>query len=110
MVYYTKSRHSHRFDKLTKGLERAKILIFVLLIISGLAYFWQINSLSTRGFKIKELEKDIQQLKSDNQKLELEVTNEQSMFNLDEQIKSLNMVELTQVEYLRPTGPAVAVK
>lgn len=110
MVYYTKSRHSHRFDKLTKGLARVKILIFILLIISGIAYFWQINSLSTRGFKIKELEKDIQQLKLDNQKLELEATNEQSMFNLDEQIKRLNMVELTQVEYLRPTGPAVAVK
>lgn len=111
MVYYTKFRgYSPGFEKLMTWLEKGKIFIFFLLIIFGLAYFWQINSLSTQGFQIKELENNIQLLKEENQKLELEAARQQSMLNIDEQIQGLGLVAVNQVEYLRPVGPAVAVK
>lgn len=111
MVYYTKFRgYSPGFEKLMTWLEKRKAILFILLIIFGLAYFWQINSLSTQGFQINELENNIQLLKEENQKLELEAARQQSMLNIDEQIQELGLVAVNQVEYLRPVGPAVAVK
>ncbi len=111
MVYYTKFSRPNRFlEKTGVWLRRYRIFIIAFFLISASAYLWQINALSTRGFKIKELENNISDLKKDNQTLELEVTNEQSMFNLNERIKQLNLVAIQKVEYLQPIGPAVAVR
>lgn len=111
MVYYTKFRnYSPGFEKIMTWLEKGKIFILILLIIFGLAYFWQINNISTQGFQMKELEKNIQLLKEENQKLELEAARQQSMLNIDEQVQELGLVAVDKVEYLRPVGPAVAVK
>lgn len=111
MVYYTKFRgYSPRFEKIMTRLEKGKIFIFILLIIFGLTYFWRVNSISTQGFQIKELEKNIQLLKEENQRLELEAARQQSILNIDEQVQELGLVEVSKVEYLKPVGPVVAVK
>lgn len=110
MVYYTKSRRFNSFRQLLGKIIKFRILIFAFLIISGLAYFWQITSLSVRGFKIKALENSIQQLKKDNQKLELEVTGQEAMLNVEEKVKGLGLVAMEKVEYLTAVSPVVALR
>ncbi len=63
-----------------------------------------------KGFQIKNLDKQIQQLKKDSQKLELEITAEKSMMNVDERVKGLNLVAVRKVEYLNVVSPAVALR
>jgi len=81
MVHYSPTRRSNFLQKMTNKITKFRGIIFSFLIIFSLAYFWQVTSLSIKGFQIKDLDKQIQQLKKDSQKLELEITVEKSMMN-----------------------------
>lgn len=91
-------------------ITKFRTIIFSFLIIFSLAYFWQVTSLSIKGFQIKDLDKQIQQLKKDSQKMELEITVEKSMMNVDERVKGLNLVAVQNVEYLNVVNPSVALR
>lgn len=91
-------------------LEKFRIWLFLGCFIFGLAYFWQVNSLSNRGFLIKDLQNQITSLKNLNQKLEVQAAAAQSLENIQEKIKSLNMVAPDKVEYFSPVGTNVALK
>ncbi|HBV57669.1 MAG TPA: hypothetical protein DEB73_00095 [Candidatus Magasanikbacteria bacterium] len=110
MVHYTKTRRSNFLQKMTNKITKFRGIIFSFLIIFSLAYFWQVTSLSMKGFQIKDLDKQIQQLKKDSQKLELELTVEKSMMNVDERVKGLNLVAVKNVEYLNIVSPSVALR
>lgn len=109
MVYYTRIKTT-ALDQTFVKLEKLKIWIFCGCFILGAAYFWQINSVATRGFKIRDLENNIQTLKEINQNLELQAAGQQTLEQVNERIKQLNMVAPESVDYLRPTGAGVAYK
>ncbi len=110
MVYYTKSRRSNVIKQISEKIVKIRIVIVAFLVVSSLAYFWQITSLSVRGFKIKDLENSIQQLKKDNQKLELEATDKEAMLNVEEKVKGLGLVAVEKVDYLTVVSPVVAMR
>lgn len=110
MVHYSPTRRSNYFQKINHQIVKLRAIIFSFLVIFSLAYFWQVTSLSIKGFQIKNLDKQIQQLKKDNQKLELEITVEEAMMNVDARIKSLNLVAVQKVEYLNAVSPVVALR
>jgi len=85
------------------------IFVCFLIFICFAAYLWQINSVATRGYKIRELEEKTSQLKEINKKLEVEVTELRSTARITEKVKELNMVEVVRVEYLKSNGDTVAV-
>jgi len=107
---------SIRFNK-RRGLNLAflnswnfKITMVGLIILLGLFYIVEINNLSTQGFKIKDLEAKINQLKAENQALELQAAELQSSNKLQSRIEELNMTTVAKVEYLSPTAEMVARK
>lgn len=110
MVHYSPTRRSNYWQKINNKIVKFRAIIFSFLIIFSLAYFWQVTSLSIKGFQIKDLDKQIQQLKKDSQKMELEITVEKSMMNVDERVKGLNLVAVQNVEYLNVMSPAVALR
>lgn len=110
MVHYSPTRRSNLWQKINNKIVKFRAIIFSFLIIFSLAYFWQVTSLSIKGFQIKDLDKQIQQLKKDSQKMELEITVEKSMMNVDERVKGLNLVAVQNVEYLNVVSPAVALR
>ena len=85
------------------------LVFFTAAALSFLAYLWQVNTLSTKGFQIKNLEKRITVLKTDIQQLELNLAGEQAVTKLNERIQELQMVKVDKVEYLRPLGSSVAL-
>lgn len=85
------------------------LIFFAAAALSFLAYLWQVNSLSTKGFQIKNLEKQITVLKTDIQQLELDMASEQSLNKINERVQELSMVKVDKVEYLRPLGSNVAL-
>lgn len=110
MVYYSNFKTDTNFDKTFVHLQRFRYVIFGLCMVFGLAFLWQINSTSTRGFKINELEVGIDNLKESSQRLELQAASAQSWTSLQARIKQLNMVESGAIEYLNPVGTGVALR
>lgn len=110
MIYYTKFCRVGSLRKINEFIIKSRFLVFFLLITAAAAYFWQVTSLSVKGFQIKELEKNIQQLKTENKKLELDLTAQESMINLEERVKDLNLVAVDKVEYLTVVSPVVALR
>ena len=110
MVHYSKTRRSYFWQTVNHKIVKFRVIIFSFLIIFSSAYFWQVTSLSMKGYQIKNLDKQIQQLKKDSQGLELEVTAEKSMLNVDERVKGLNLVAVQKVEYLNVVSPVVALR
>jgi len=80
------------------------IFLFTITALCGLIYLWQINGLATKGYKIKDLEEKVSQIKDQNKKLELEVTELRSSARIAAKLKELNLVEVARVEYLTDSG------
>ncbi len=75
-----------------------------------LAYVWQINSVSVKGFTIFDIEQRNTQLGRENQRLELHVAQLQSTQNLKQNIDSLGMVNEGETVYITIADNAVAIK
>lgn len=89
--------------------QRLKILTASAALFLVFAYLRQVNTLSIKGFQIKDLDKDIKVLKTETQQLELTLASEKSLNQINERVKKLNMVPVDQMEYLRPIGNNVAL-
>lgn len=84
------------------------VTLITLLFVFSFAYLVQMNSLSTKGYQIKELESKISDLQQDSKDLELQVFELKSMDNIKSKVSQLNMVKVDKVEYLSPTPVALA--
>lgn len=86
--------------KKNNGLIGAAI-VFLIFSFSAL-YFLEINSAASLGFEIKSYERDIEKLKSDNQRIKLELTESASMKNIGGAAlaEKLNLVSLSDYQYL----------
>lgn len=81
------------------------------LILAGLmTYLWQINSLSTYGFRVRELEKQVGSLRENNKGLENQVVNLQSLSSLQQKIDLFSFVPVTNIEYITPVSSVIAQK
>ena len=88
---------------------RAVLLTVVLMF--GFMYVVKTSSLSTKGYEISDLERQIQILEQSNQRLELEIASHRSMNSIQRRLASLNMVEAGgNVEYITLSGSAVAMR
>ncbi|MBP6942848.1 MAG: hypothetical protein KBB55_02275 [Candidatus Buchananbacteria bacterium] len=89
--------------RLTAGL-------MVVTVIVGGAYFWQTNASATQGYKIRELEDRLSDLKKENEKMQFDVVSRQSMEQVIAAAGSLNLVSSAGVEVITVPGTAVALR
>ena len=75
--------------------------IFALLVVFGVLYIFQANSLSTKGYEIKQLEQQQAELLEALKRLELEASELKSIESIETQMKTLNMVPVSGVNYVR---------
>jgi hypothetical protein len=79
-------------------LRNCFLLLFLLLIIG--ASLFQINAGISCSLEINRLEKERQALETENEKLLEEKASLESMDFLQEMSQNLNMIEVSQVNYL----------
>lgn len=70
----------------------------------------QVNSIAAKGFRIEELEKKAAQLRLENEKLKITITQLQSISKSEEIISRLGLVKSGGIEYLKTGGEVVAVR
>ncbi len=84
------------------------IFLFALTILVGLLYIWQVNISATRGFAMRDLDQEIDSIKLDNDRLQMEVAKLQSIDSVTTRVQMLGLVELSQIDYVN-TSSAVAI-
>lgn len=110
---------THRKSKTKTRKERSKnvvqgpmafYVILSLVIVVGLSYLVFVNKVATDGYQVKALSERIDTLKTDYKGLELEASGLQSMSSINELSESLNLVSISQMDYLSSSGTVVAYK
>lgn len=103
----TRINHTFRRIKLFKIIFGTsfgwRVVLFAVVITLIFFNLTTVSILSTRGYQLKSLDKRIETLKKENQKLQLEVSNYSSPQLLEESAKNLGMVVAKEVHYLSPT-------
>lgn len=97
------------FQKYQLNSKSSIIFLLVLIFAAGLVYLFQINSMTTKGYNIKDLEDRAADLREQNKKLQLQITDLRSTERINQELQRLNMVEVARVEYLQANGNSVAV-
>ena len=96
------------FSAMKANLKIINIILSVFVLTISVSYLIQINSLATKGYKIKELEGKILELKDKKNDLELESLSLQSMGTVKEKVDGLGLVAVNNPDYLTPTPVAFA--
>jgi len=84
------------------------VFLFGLLLIVLVFYLKQINSITTSGYKMRELENKAAELRDKNKKLELQITELRSSERVATEVEILKMEEVVRLEYLKTDGTSVA--
>jgi Mg2+/Co2+ transporter CorB len=87
-----------------------RIAILGLLLVSGFAYITQTSSAAVSGYQIHQLEKQVQLLTSEEQRLSSQVAEYSSLVSIQERLKNVTMTPLAQVQITNASRDAVARK
>lgn len=108
--YHFTTRHAKkRFslkDWFLSTSFRVSLIVGVMLL--SVLYLIQTNAVSTKGFEISELERQIRVLEYDVRKINVEVATYRSMESVEMRLADLDLVASQQVQYLTPAGNPVA--
>ena len=85
------------------------LLVAVLVFVAG-GFIIKTNELSTTGFHVHDLERQVAALQSDADKLQIEIASLQSMPNISRRLQGMNMIAPESVEYIHNGSVAVANK
>ncbi|MBI4272924.1 hypothetical protein HY621_03670 [Candidatus Uhrbacteria bacterium] len=102
-----------RKKKADKENQRTKTLNTALLLTvlaMGVFYLSQINTLATKGYVIKGLEKQIQEFQNEHIKLEHQIAQESSLDALKGRIESLHLVRAERIDYITSEHPVAIAR
>ena len=91
------------------NLYSRSLIIFVLLAVAGL-YVFLVNTGTTKGFEISNLEEQIKIAQEKNSELAEQVGSLKSLTLVEERINSSEMVAVSEIEYLKPSGVVAVAK
>lgn len=80
-------------------------LVLVSTAFTGFFYLYQVNDLATKGFEIREIEKRIENLEEERKKLKIKETELKSMYNLEREVKEMNLTNCTSISYIEEKSP-----
>jgi len=85
------------------------ITLAVLAFLSGALYLYQVNSIATKGYELKEVESRIQDSEKEAGRLKIKEAELKSMYNIEKATENLDPVTPLDISYLELPGP-VAMK
>ncbi|MDO8505676.1 MAG: hypothetical protein Q7S48_03815 [bacterium] len=85
-------------------------MLLLAVAIVGFSYLVSVISISTRGYKMRDLERRADELKLENKKLNLEIAQMQSPARIEEWVKTSGMVASSNVRYVSATTGVVATR
>ena len=106
------NRHPSRRGKRLPQVPASKALVALacVAILAGIGYIVQVSADATKGYQIRDLEKQVADLKDQQQKAELQSAAGQSVQAVEDKVQGLGMVPTSSVDYLSDAPPSVAVR
>ena len=98
------TRNTNTKEFLPKGFASSWLVIGAFLLVAAL-YLYCINSTATKGYQVKQTEKEITELQKENEQLRIKEAELKSLYNIEESSRKLNMAETTQISYLEEKSP-----
>jgi len=92
------------------NLKYLNLFIFVFIAVFGGFYLFNINELTVQGFALQELRMQVDTLAGEKMDIEEKINSTQSYYSLSSRLNGLNMVEASNIEYLKDSGQAIAKK
>ena len=84
------------------------VCLFVVVAGLGFAYLLGVSDLTVKGFALQELRQESARLAEEKLAQEQKIDALQSYYVLSERVKSLNMVAISDIEYIQENSRAVA--
>ena len=91
------------------SLKSAIIILALIVLILGIFYLYQVNDLATKGYEIREIEKQIIELSEMNKKNRIKEVELRSMYNIEKTAENLNLISSKGMTYINLNG-SVAMK
>lgn len=106
-------RHSSVYKEKSSQKKKARrflamVLIGCIIIVASL-YILQVNSIAAKGYKIRDLKKQINELKDRNKAFQVNISNLKSIDNLQSKTETFNMVKAQDIEYVTLPPASVVV-
>lgn len=86
------------------NIQTIGYIAFGVLIVLAFLYLIQVNTFSTKGYEIHNLQKQITRLQEQNKKIAIESSLLQSLSRIEADPQSSIMVPVTQIGYIRTTS------
>lgn len=88
----------------TGRLSKAKrpilgVFLMVMLVGALSIYLLEVNSIAAKGYEIRNLEEQVDEIQAENEKLAVRVIELKSMNELDEKVAALDMVPVGGMTY-----------
>lgn len=99
-----------KFTAVWRDKKVIKIFLFGFTLALAVLYVIQVNTASTKGFAMRDLQQNNQVLKQDNEKLSAEIDRLRSLASVSERQAFLGLVKLQNVSYLTVTSSEMALR
>lgn len=97
------------FATLHRNVFRMNLALIALIGCLGLLYVVQINSATTKGYRMRDIETQISQYEFDNERLEVMAADARSMDRVMRGVQMLGMVRSETPNFLAVGAPSVAM-
>lgn len=94
-------------EKHNAGFISPVFVVAFFGFLAGMFYLYSINQSAVRGFQVKQVEKEIAEIKKGNEKLRIKEAELKSLYHIEQSTKDLNMSALGNVNYIEE-GETVA--
>lgn len=101
---------SHWWHRIKLSTQKFAIVLTAGAFAAGFGYVMMTNSIAAKGFAIKGLQQQLDQLQADNQKLDLQAADLRALSAVDRSTAHLDLQPADQVDYITTTAGSVAVK
>ncbi len=80
------------------------------IVLFGVGYSVATSNVSTKGYEMKVVERQIAELKEHNQQLKLSIAQYRSLDRIEKRITALGMVPVDTIQYISTQGSNVAAR
>ncbi len=86
-----------------------RIALMIAAALLCIAYLLQVSAMTATGYDLAALERQIEELKRENQRLSFEIAGHRSMTNIQERVADFHFVSIDTIQYLE-SGDAVVAR
>ena len=90
--------------------KATRVILSLIIVFFGVAYVLNTTASATGGFEMNKLEKQVEALEAEVQKLQVEIADNSSMSNIQSRLAKLNMVGTADIKYFTVRNTEVAKK